>query len=151
MDDLPYGYSMKSLQALTVAGRQTIWERARKSDTEQDRRLVQAIEKAGPFNVKNGIRDDDLISHQIHQIVYSDEGRAACVREADRGEPALAGVEPLIIAALRNDYASTYMATVQAGSIVGQLMRSLNYKKVGIKPMPGGSVAQTAATWKHGR
>lgn len=37
--------------------------------------------------------------------------------------------------------------TVIAGSMVGELMQSLGYRKVGRKPMPQGSVAKTAATW----
>ena len=49
--------------------------------------------------------------------------------------------------ALGVDYRGGNMATVTAGSLVGELMRSLGYKKVGQKPMPPGSVAKSASLW----
>ena len=91
----------------------------------------------------------DPVYLQMEEITWSKEGRAAALKATDEGLPALAGVEPLFIAALGDRYMPHDMGTMNAGYIVGELMRHLGYVGGRAGKMPEGSVAKTAMKWKR--
>jgi hypothetical protein len=55
----------------------------------------------------------------------------------------------MFVAALKERYHPHDGGTMNAGYIVGQLMRHLGYIEDGQGKMPDGSVAKTAMKWKH--
>lgn len=84
----------------------------------------------------------------MEEIAWSSQGKGLMVEATEAGLPALAGVEPLIVADLGPLYHPHDLGTVDAGSIVGEVMRHLGYELAGRANMPAGSVAKTAATWR---
>lgn len=61
--------------------------------------------------------------------------------------PALAGIDPLVAAALGERYHPHNGGTINAGYIPAALMRHLGYVENGSGPFPNG-VAQTGMRWK---
>jgi hypothetical protein len=121
----------------------------RLSHTAEGAALKKLIEDAGlPFSESAMPSSDDPLVLKMHEIVHSQEGRTAAIASTKMGLPALAGVDPLLSQALGVDYGPHNWGTIIAGSMVGELMHSLGYKKTGRKSMPPGSVAKTAATWR---
>lgn len=82
----------------------------------------------------------------MKEIIYSDAGKLAAINAAFHGQPALAGVEPMIVAELGDNYLSD-QGTLNAGYIVAEMMKTMGYEPAGRKRMPNGSVAKTAITW----
>ena len=70
--------------------------------------------------------------------MWSSEGCAAAVGATASGLPALVGVEPMFVAALGGRYHPHDGGTMNAGYIVGQLMRHLGYVEDGQGKMPMG-------------
>ncbi|RWL98466.1 MAG: hypothetical protein E5X80_03230 [Mesorhizobium sp.] len=64
----------------------------------------------------------------MEEIAWSTEGKKLMVEAAEAGLPALAGIEPLIVADLGPLYHPHDLGTADAGSIVGQVMRHLGYE-----------------------
>ena len=94
------------------------------------------------------MRMSDPAYLKMQDIVWSNEGRKAAVKATDKGLPALAGIEPRIVAELGERYHPHDGGTMNAGYIVGELMRHLGYIEDGQGKMPEGSVAKTAMKWK---
>lgn len=94
-----------------------------------------------------GLKMDDPLTLQMFDIINSPDGRAACIRTTQAGEPAIAGVDPLLSAALPGQYTGENRATVTAGVLVGELMRMLGYEHAGDRALPQGCVAKTGAYW----
>ncbi|WP_156417905.1 hypothetical protein [Aureimonas sp. AU4] len=98
--------------------------------------------------VLSGMAKDDPVYRELERIIRSPEGRKAMIAATTAGLPALAGVEPMIVASLGPLYGPHDQGTVSAGGIIGEVMRPMGYRKDrDSAPMPIGSVAQSAATW----
>jgi hypothetical protein len=124
-------------------------ERFALGHTPQGAELKKLLETAGlPFSEEGCLTMDDPITIKMHDVIYSKEGREAAVAATKIGLPAMAGIDPLLQVALASDYGPHNMGTQTAGGIVGELMRSLGYRKAGEKPLPSNCVAKTAATWE---
>ncbi|WP_340646343.1 hypothetical protein [Phenylobacterium sp.] len=141
---------MDDLVKLSVHDRHQLFKNAvRLSHTPDGAALKTLIEEAGlPFSEGAMLSSDDPAYVKMYDIVHSPEGRAAAIAAVKSGLPGLAGVEPMIHEVLGIDYGPHNWGTVIAGSLVGEIMHSAGYRKTGSKPMPPGSVAKTAATWK---
>jgi hypothetical protein len=142
-------WTLDELKNISVHDRAEIYRNAcRLGHTPEGAALKQLLERAGlPFSEDGCLTMDDPITIKMHEVINSREGRAAAVASVARGEPALAGIDPMLQVALGSDYGSHNMGTTTAGSLVGELMQSLGFKKTGQKPMPPHCVAKTAATW----
>lgn len=81
---------------------------------------------------------------EMREVIESKDGQAACLTATADGLPALAGVEPMIVAKTGSRYGQFSMMTVTAGSIVGELMLGKGYKIAAQKKMPDGSVAKSS-------
>jgi hypothetical protein len=79
--------------------------------------------------------------------MLSKSDRAAAVIAVEKGLPALAGVDPLIAAALGERHNPHNGGTVNASYITAALMRHLGYVENGPGAFPDG-VAQTGMRWK---
>lgn len=142
-------WSVEELRAMPIHSRHELYKNAcRLGHTETGAALKSLIEASGlPFSDAACLTDDDPITLKMTDVVFSKEGRDAAVQATAAGLPAMAGVDPLLQAALGVDYGAHNMGTATAGDIVGRLMRSLDYKKAGQKAMPPHCVAKTAAMW----
>jgi hypothetical protein len=151
---LPGNITFEKLQQKTPKERHRIFENITHSRlfSEEDKsRYLELVMESGPIDGDTALTLDNPFMQRMYEIIHSPAGRAACVAATEQGLPALAGVEPLLVAELGEDYARTYMATPSAGGFVGMLMRELNYVLSGRKDMPAGSVAKRAATWQKRR
>jgi hypothetical protein len=146
---MPKQWTLDDLEAMSLHDRHTLFKNAvRLSHTPEGASLVALIREAGlPFSEDKMPTADDPLVLAMHERVNSPAARSGAVEATKQGLPALAGVEPLIVEALGADYGPHNWGTVIAGSMVGELMQSLGYRKVGRKDMPPGSIAKTAATW----
>jgi len=151
-DQLAGGWTLAKLQARSPEERFTIWENARRKGTPDALALARFIEICGlDYAPTGGISMSDPRVIEMDEIINSPQGRAACLDAVAKGEPALAGVEPLIREQMGSQYGSFSQITVTAGSLVGILMSGLGYAKGPPRPMPKSSIAKSAATWllKH--
>lgn len=140
--------TIERLQKMTPEQRATLHENARKRIDHGGREIIELIESSGLPLSSGGMRLSDPVYRRMEEIVWSSEGKKAAVAATEAGLPALAGVEPLIVADLGDRYHPHNDGTKSAGGIVGELMRSLGYELIGHADMPAGSVAKTAALWK---
>jgi hypothetical protein len=86
---------------------------------------------------------DSPIGREMAKIVNSPQGVAAAIEATNQGLPALAGVDPLLKATLKDKYQKTYEATIQAGYLVALMMRKKGYGQTGRQGSLHGCVAKT--------
>jgi hypothetical protein len=147
-ETLAGGWTLEKLKAQTPEQRYNLWTNARRIGTPEALKLALFIESSGlNYAERGGISMTDPRVIEMWEIINSPGGRRACVEANDKGLPALAGVEPLIIAKMGERYGSFSQMTVTAGSLVAEVMYGLGYKKGPSRPMPEGSVAKTAVIW----
>lgn len=145
-------YTKEQLKALRPDQRHTIWIRARTMTTDEAKQLARDIEELGlPYSDPAALRMDDPVTIKMHEIINSAAGRAACINATEDGLPAIAGVDAMLNEALGVEYRGGNMGTQTAGSLVGELMRSLGYSHGGQRPLPPGCVAKTGAFWVKGK
>ena len=143
------GWNYERLAAKTAEERYNLWRNATSKDTIEAQDLARFIEASGlDYAPTGGISMSDPRVVEMRDVIESPEGVAACLEATALGLPALAGVEPMIVAKMQTRYGSFSQMTVTAGSIVGELMLSKGYRIGAQKKMPGGSVAKTAAFWE---
>ncbi len=106
------------------------------------------IDSSGLPLRSNGMSKDDPVYLEMAKIIWSKEAQKAAIAATEQGYPALCGVEPLLIKKLGGRYSPHDMGTVNAGSIMGDVMRHLGYIANGEAKCPEGSVAKTAMTWR---
>lgn len=147
---MPKQWTLDDLKRISVQQRAELYKNAcRLAHTPQGAALKKLCEEAGlPFSEPGCLTLDDPIAVKMYEIVHSKEGHEAAVAATKIGLPAMAGVDPLLQAALGVDYGPHNMGTATAGGFVGELMQSLGYKKAGKKPLPPHCVAKTAAMWE---
>ena len=116
------------------------------------RHNIQLIESSGlTLGPERELQDGDWQLREIELIVNHPSNEAAMLDAVAHGEPPLSAVEHLIIARLGNEYkGSERRDTVRSGEFVARRLYALGYEKIegGEKPMPAGSVAKTAATFR---
>lgn len=137
------------LRALKLHERAELYRKAVKlGDTPQGKALKQMIEDVGlPYSEDAALTDADPITLKMIDVIYSREGKEAARHWHALGQPPMAGIDPLLQAALGSDYGPHNRGTIKAGEITGALMRSLGFKKGPERPLPDNCVAKTAATW----
>ena len=138
----------KQLKAMSPEDRMTVRNRAARLDNEIGRSTVALIDSLDLPLSSGGMAADHPLYREMQEVAWSAEGKAAAVAAVARGQPAMAGVDPLLQKAMGERYGRDYQGTANAGYIVGEVMRFLGYKKVGEAVLPGGCVAKTAATWR---
>ena len=134
------------LRGMKVHERHRLWINARGIDSDEARDLVRQIEGLGlPYSEEGSLKFDDPIFLKMYEIINSPKGKAAAIEATKAGQPALAGIDPLLIEALGVDYGSHNDGTINAGYLVAQMMRSQGYKLSGRKgKLPPTCVAKTA-------
>lgn len=143
-------WTLADLRLLPVNDRAALYRNACRLGDKPDALALKAlIEEAGlPFSESACLTNDDPLTLQMHGIVHSKDGREAAIAAAKAGLPALAGVDPMMQAALGVDYGAHNFATNTAGTLVGELMSSLGYRKGLPKPLPPHCVARSGLMWE---
>ncbi len=139
------------LPKLTPSERNALWNNARKKESSDPkaRELVEIIEKSGlDYRDRKTVRLDDPIGRSIERIVFSTKGREAAIAASQAGQPALAGVDPLLSGELGIDYCAHNEATIQAGYLVNNMMEQEGFIAVGSGKMPEDCVAKTGALFR---
>jgi hypothetical protein len=141
-------YTLDDLKTMTPEQRAVLHQNAVKHRETGGQPIIDLIESSGLSLSAGGMRMTDPAYLEMRDITWSSNGRKAAVEATEKGLPALAGVEPMFVASLGERYHPHDGGTLNAGYIVGELMRHLGYVKNGQGKMPGGSVAKTAMRWK---
>jgi hypothetical protein len=140
--------TVDDVKKLTSEQRAILYQNAKDRRGKGGQEIMDLIDSSGLPLSLGGMRMSDPAYLKMEELTWSTEGRKAAVDATENGLPALAGIEPLIIAALGDRYHPHDGGTQNAGFIVGELMRHLGYVKNREGKMPNGSIANTAMTWK---
>ena len=108
---LPANWTLKKLEVLSPKDRNRLYEsvKATRIGTEEDRvALLEAIMDSGPIDGRTAGTANDPFHLEMEEIVNSPDGRRACLDATAQGLPALAGVEPMLVAHFGDKYANTY-------------------------------------------
>jgi hypothetical protein len=134
------------LRALNASSLHTLWSNCRRHDSDYARDIVARIEGLELLVIlPGGMPNDHPLSIKMSEIINSKEGKAAAIAATEAGQPAMMGIDPLLLAALGDSYTKYNQITMTAGSQVAEMMRSLGYKSSGRKgKLPAGCVAKTA-------
>jgi hypothetical protein len=133
---------------MTPEKRANLYQNAVKRRAHGGQEIIDLIDSSGLPLSAGGMRMSDPAYLKMQDITWSSDGRKAAIEATENGLPALAGVEPLIVAALADRYHPHDGGTVNAGFIVAELMRHIGYVEDKEGKMPAGSVAKTAMKWK---
>ncbi|WP_162888173.1 hypothetical protein [Sphingomonas mesophila] len=145
-------WTIERLQALSSKQRETLFDNARQQNSPDAAQIVRLLlENDLLVREGGGYSRDHPIIQRIEEVIRSDEGRAAAKGATDQGEAAMAGVDPLLSAALGRDYGERD-TTNWAGSLTAEIMAEAGYIQTGKKALPPTCVAKTAAFFeKRGR
>ena len=91
---------------------------------------------------------DQEVYRAVARLVNSADGIRRAVRATNEGQPALAGVDPLLRQELGSEYDRANNGTWWAGFAVTQLMRDLGFVEAGTGQCPPGCVAGQGIVWK---
>jgi hypothetical protein len=136
------------LRAKTPEQLMTIRKHAVKLGGEIGNATVMLIDSLNLPLSSGGMAKDHPLYGEMLGIVWSAGGKAAAVSAVEKGQPAMAGIDPLLQKLMGHRYSTEQQGTVKAGEIVGELMRFLGYQKDGVADLPSGCVATTAAKWR---
>jgi hypothetical protein len=143
----------EKLKAMTAHERHQLWLNARKraANKADAKLLVELIENSGLDYLRDrrpSVSLDDKIGRAMRALVNSDAGQTAMLFAQSKGRPPLAGVDPMLKAALGDDYCKENEATIQAGYIVTRYMEAKGYCKAGTAALPPGCVAKTGQLFR---
>lgn len=138
-------WTRERLEGLDHKDLSTFYERALTIDSDEARDLVELVQQHGLLRRLGGGYDrGHRVIHTIETVCRSPEGRAAARAVAEAGEAPMAGVDPLLVAALGDEYGHRD-TTSWAGTFVAEEIEADGWRRNGRKALPVGSVARTAA------
>lgn len=146
-------YDAAKIETMSESDRCVLYKNAlkhREKNIAEAQAVIDLIEASGlPYSEKGGLSDDNLIMIEIREIVNSKEAEAAMRKAVADGWPPMAGVDPMLAKALREDYGGHNQATARAGDLVAKKMRQLGFKDTGKEGyLPADCVAKTARIFK---
>jgi hypothetical protein len=131
-------YAIEDLKKMTPERRAILYQNAIKHRESGGQEIIDLIDSSGLPLSSGGLRQSDPVYLKIEEIIWSPQGREAAVEATKNGLPALAGVEPLIVAELGDQYSPHNQGTLNAGYVQAELMRHLGYVENGRGEMPEG-------------
>ena len=142
-------YTEEKLASFSVSKRHELYKNAlveRANGNPEAQKIIDLLISSGlPYSESGGLSADDPVTIKIWGIVNSGDGIAAMKSAVAKGLPPMAGVDPLLSAALGVDYGGHNTATATAGDFVANKMRQLGFKDTGKqRDMPQGCVAKSA-------
>jgi hypothetical protein len=140
----------EKIAAMSIEQRETLYRNCmERIDNEDAVQIVEMIVKSDlPFRKQREIAHGDPEMRTIEIVVNASENEAGMLDAVAKRIPPLAFIEPLIVARLGKDYRGDNGGTIAAGYLIAKRLYALGYEKQRPKPMPAGSVAKTAATFR---
>ena len=149
--------TLESLSAMPAKKIATLYKNARvilanaKSTDSQKAEaqfIVDTVREHGLLKeAEGGLKWDNPIMEDIADLCLSAEALGLAVAVCEQGQPALSGMEHLLVAALGENYGGQY-TTHHAGRKLAEGLEGKGWISSGKqKPMPDGSVAKTATVF----
>jgi len=147
----PVQWTLDRLRALTLKQREALFANARaRGDAEGDYVIGLLVDHDLLVRSGGGLSRDHPTIQKIEEIIRSPAGRQAAKSAADAGLPAMAGIDPLLSAALGASYGE-HDTTSWAGTLTAEIMGESGYVQTRKAPMPEGCMAKTAAFFEKRR
>jgi hypothetical protein len=144
---MPTNWTIERLRELPVQQLQSLYRNAQRLDDPNAKQLVALIDEHDLYREEDGgLPFDHPIMLEIEAICRSPEAIKGALSAAERGLPALAGMEQMLVAALGDKY-GTHYTTHHAGRCIAEEMLAKGWQKSGQKPMPPGMVARSATVF----
>jgi hypothetical protein len=98
-------WTLEKLQLLTLKQREALFDNARSKDTPEAREVIaMLVDNDLLVREGGGLPRDHRTIQLMEHVIRSDAGRTAAKGAAEQGLPAMAGIDPLLQAALGGDY-----------------------------------------------
>jgi hypothetical protein len=138
-------WTLEKLRNLSLKQREALFDNAREKDTPEAREIISLMVDNDLLVREGGglPREHPIIQH-MEEVIRSDQGRAAARQAAEQGLPAMAGIDPLLQAALGAAYGH-HDTTSWAGTLTAEIMAEAGYVQTRKAPLPPACVAKTAA------
>jgi hypothetical protein len=138
-------WTLDRLRGLSLKEREILFDNARTRGGPEAEAIIQLlVENDLLVREAGGLTRDHPIIQEMEEIIRSPEGRAAASGAADAGLPAMAGVDPMLAAALGSSYGE-HDTTSWAGTLTAEIMADAGYVQTRKAALPQGCVAKTAA------
>jgi hypothetical protein len=138
-------WTLEKLRALPINKREALFDNARAVDTPEARTIISLlVDNDLLAREGEGLPREHPIIQQMEEVIRSDEGRAQAKQAAELGRPAMAGIDPLLQAALGSAYGQ-HDTTSWAGTLTAEIMAEAGYVQTRKAPLPSDCVAKTAA------
>ncbi|HEV7288792.1 hypothetical protein [Sphingomonas sp.] len=138
-------WTKDALEALTHKQLYTLYENALASSDPKASEVLTTIETHKMMErLGGGYRRSHRLIVDMETICRSSEGNAAAIRAAENGEAPMAGVDPLLAAALGAEYGQRD-STTWAGAFVAEEIEASGWRRAGRKKLPDNCIARTAA------
>ena len=138
-------WTLDRLRALPLNKREALFDNARAKDTPEARAIIALlVDNDLLVREGGGLPREHPTIQEMEEVIRSDEGRAEAKRAADGGLPAMAGIDPLLQAALGSAYGE-HDTTSWAGTLTAEIMAEAGYVQTRKAPLPPDCVAKTAA------
>lgn len=138
-------WTLERVRSLTVKQREALFDNARAKDTPEAQQIISLmVDNDLLVREGGGLPREHPTIQRMEEVIRSDEGRAAAKHAADQGLPAMAGIDPLLQAALGAAYGQQD-TTSWAGTLTAEIMAEAGYVQTRKSPLPPGCVAKTAA------
>lgn len=138
-------WTLEKLQSLSLKQREALFDNARAKDTPEAQEIISLmVEHDLLVGEGGGLRREHPTIQRMEEVIRSDEGRAEAKRAAEQGLPAMAGIDPLLQAALGSEYGQ-HDTTSWAGTLTAEIMAEAGYVQTRKAPLPPSCVAKTAA------
>jgi hypothetical protein len=147
----PVQWTLDRLRALTLKQREALFANARgRVDHEAENVIRLLVDHDLLVRSGGGLSRDHPTIQQMEEIIRSAQGRQAAQKAAEAGLPAMAGIDPLLSAALGASYGE-HDTTSWAGTLTAEIMDECGYVQTRKAPLPEGCVAKTAAFFEKRR
>lgn len=142
--------SLEALEGMTPEDRARVLENALRL---RDQATIDLIRSSGlPLRREGGgMSKDDPIYLEMEQIIWSREAKDAAIAATIDGQPAMAGVDPILQRRMGLRYTPKHQGTMTAGSLVADMMRFEGYENDAEAPLPEGCIARTAMRFRTRR
>lgn len=137
-------WTLERLEKLAPRERWNLYENAIRLDTPDARDLIRAIDESGlALREGGGLPGNHPVIRKISAVTATEEARTAASAAAEVGEPAMAGVDPILKREVGKEY-GTLDTTSWAGTFVAREMYLMGFKSTKQAKLPAGLVAKTA-------
>lgn len=140
-------WTVEKLEARSSAERWSLYANAMKLGSPEAKELMVLIDGSGlALSKRGGLPADHPTIVAIREVVMSPEGVHAGIEAIQSGQPAMAGVDPLLQARVAGYSAPDTHSW--AGTYVAEAMEMAGYQRTTPGPLPKNCRAKTAMRFK---